>query len=697
MVWFGQSPLNSSPTNPAALVDTSGDLRQLVSLWFFGQAIESAIVNVFGSSTVQATARKAQWSYATDGWTLQSGTRSVVMLATPSSDNQAIRLTIADASKEVLAMVLASEDGRNAFEVGVVKGATIGGALTAGENYAVIRRVAEAQPIDDASGNFAVTNAAGDIPASAGAYVNVNAIVPDGRIFTIEVRKTGGFIELRIDDNQTPVIRHRITATYTPSTANVPTFAPSQYGGFPNQKAVGFVSAASGARVISAAVYSLDGQTTSRADVLVAIAGGNVYAALGDAEPILVAAGAFPPDVFVSAGEFNGVLHMVGGGVARTLDPITLTVSPYTATAGTLPGQTTPGTTSAGIVSSYLSRLTFAGIKGDEQNLLYTAVNDAFDLDTGSDLAGAAFALSGYRANRIGKPVIAVQQASNSAQIIGCTDTIYTVIGDPALGQIQSVPKSLDIGISGMSAMWLAAEGRVVGHSPSGFLLIPQGGDVINLSASVLTQGIQIDPLMIDQYRTIVVRDPVRHGVHVFITPLVGNGLHFWYCERTGGYQPGAGGFHPETFPTDMQPFSACVWRGEVAIGCKDGYIRKFDDAQDTDDGAPIDSFTTLSALAFGTQHEEAEIARLEFILAQKSAPARVRVYKGLTSEFAYDPARRKVLLNTRIVGPKPVPLTQLLKGPALLVELSPFTPGTRFRIEYVGGQVSLGRDRTGR
>jgi len=693
---IGTSPLQSTFFKAWHFTPNSASVvPAILSLYFFGQTVETLAGIADGSSDAQATIERSWWANAQNGWTLNASTRAAVV-GTPATANFAVRATIPDAAPGISIMLRAADDGRAGFEVAILKGADIDPAATAGENYVVVRRVFESQPIEEATDIYAVPNGASDTPANVPAYVNVESTIPDGVQFTIDARIANGFVEVRLNEDSATIIRHEILDDYTP-VADIETFAPSAAEGFPNHTKAGFASSTSGARIITAAIVSLDGERSSRADILLAVAGGNLYVLQDEDVGVQqVASGLFPVDRDVMMAEFNGRMLMVGGGKAYKYDPVTVSVSKYIPSSGTLPGQTTPGTTTANGVMTYLSRVAFFLIDGDEQNIVFTANDDEDDLNLTSDLSGSAFALAGFRVNRIGQPITCVQQASTSAMVIGCNANIYILLGDPALGQIQSIPKSLDTGISGPQSMWLAMEGRVIAHSPLGLLVVSQGGDVGNLTAPILTEGIQTTALDTPP-RVIVIRDAARHGVHVFMTKAGDAGsTHFWYDERIGGWEPGRGGFFPEHYPLNCQPSAACIWKAQVIIGTEAGFLVRFKDTARDDLDQPIESFATMTRLAFGDENDEAIIRRMQLVFSVASAPVQLTVYKGDTSEIVYDTTKRREMLSMTLEVPKPSPLTQTIRGPSLIVVLSDVEGGA-WRLEMITCDVTAGPDRSGR
>lgn len=651
----------SSPATRRGLGPKGSDLAGVRQDTLFGAAIlvASAALSSADTSLTIATAYIARWRYETaNGWTLTtSGTRTVV--AFPATDtNTGMRLSLTTSAHGVGVIIPSDERGDAGYFARVEEAAGPTRMLR-------LSRIVETQIVDEGAGVLLVPNGASDIPASVAAEVDITADLASGNAYTLDVRRVNGVIEVRLNDEADPRLKHNTTtAVYTP--VETGTFRPGYAGTFNDNKSIAFASTTNGARVLSAKTLSLTGVRSSRADVLLFVSGGNVYACTDGSTALQIGASAFPPDATIDMDEFNGNMIMIGGGQARIVNATTLNVANFTPTDGTLPGQTVAGTTTANIVTTVRARLAMADIDGDEQNCVLCATNNHLDWNTGKDMPGAAYAFSGYKAARIGQPITAVEESPNGSILVGTTDNTYLVVGEPALGQIEALPLSNDSGISGKDACWKHPTGPIIAHSPQGLVLI--GGNVTNLSAPVLTTGIQFETVPEDLV-PIVIRDPRFHGTHIILTR-TGSARAYWYDERTGGMRPGAGGLHPEEFPAAMAPTCATLWGGRPVFGCDDGYIRDFTFETDTDDGEPVPSRTSMPQLMTSAGNTETTIHRMEMVLSTASAPVVLTVLKASTAQKIYDGLGDTALTDS-LTPPRPAPMLQTVRGPCLLVQLA--------------------------
>lgn len=582
----------------------------------------------------------------------------------------ALKFQFADPAHEVKVLVLCSEDGRSGYEIGT-DGGTGGNIL--------IRTV-----VNGVVGS-AVTNDANDIPSSASCSTTHG--LSTGTPYTLDIRIIDGDIEVRLNTSTgTPILKH------TPTNAALKRLS-----------AFGWASDQTGAVVGDAQVCQLTEQVSARAEVLVAVAGGDVWAGTALDALNRVATAVFPAGVTVDMDEFDGTMRMVGSGRARLFNPQTSAVTEWTENNHPdvkLPGADQPGTTGLSIVLNHRDRVYGSGLNSDPQNVFASAIGDAGDFDTGSDLPGKAFAIGGFRASRVGQPVVGMATSSNAALIIGCTSSIYQMTGEPALGQIETTPLSLDTGVSGKDAMWLCQDGKLLAHSPKGALVIYQGSPAVNITEGVLTQLIQIPPAEVGSYTVHVIRDAVRHGVHFFITPATGVGTHFWYDERFGAYTKNAGGFHPEQYPEVMQPVAVTHWQSRVLMGCKDGYLRWFDDTAKDDDGTFIASRMILRVSPPRETQNDRLFRWVKVTPSIGSDAFLAVVYGERTDEKALTSGTREALWSEVIDIGHQNPSPVNVRSGGLALELRSRTPDAgvaqSWSVEIVEAHVDDGRMATG-
>nr|MBC8870237.1 hypothetical protein [Planctomycetota bacterium] len=94
--------------------------------------------------------------------------------------------------------------------------------------------------------------------------------------------------------------------------------------------------------------------------------------------------------------------------------------------------------------------------------------------------------------------------------------------------------------------------------------------------------------------------DPEHDAVHISSTPASGTGTHWWVDWRTKTFWPVEYGA-ATTQPTAMLTFSRTMSdTRKTILGCRDGYLRWFDDTATDDDGDAITGYVVYGPLRGG-------------------------------------------------------------------------------------------------
>lgn len=431
------------------------------------------------------------------------------------------------------------------------------------------------------------------------------------------------------------------------------------------------------------------------ADVLVVVSGGDLWASFDGISIQQVASRVMSSDGAVSMDSLDGKVYLVGGGRARVFDPVARTVDDWVPTAGTLPGQTADGVTNATIIRQYRGRIALAGMDDEPQNVYFSAVGDPLAWDTAELAAGAAVALGVGRNVTAGEPIVALGVLSTNALLIGCSHSMYVLGGDAGDLASELIPIALTTGCSGRNAITAAEDGTNIVHSPDG-LFVVSGTGVSPISRDVLTESIQFPRADREDYRVTICRDPARHGLHVFLDAGTTASVHFWYDELTGRYQPGAGGFFPETYP--VRPSCAVIWRGRPVIGTADGRIVEFDNDSTSDITTAIDSYVHLQLITPPSIEQDAILTRFVMSLATEGDQVSVEVFGGATAQDVYDADERRTLMSATEYPPRGAAICPRVRAPALSVRIRNTIAGRRWGFEAAEAAVDAGRriSRTG-
>lgn len=699
----GMAPhISSRFVTLASMMGALHPLSAATSLYFFGIAQDQLSATITGSAIVLGSLRISSWEANQNGFTHHGSDAAAVIFPGPADANTALRITVTDIASKVLIDLRAREDGRSGYQTGILQGSDIDSSLTAGNWYAVIRRFQESQPINDnaAGTTYAVPTSSSDTPPSAFAYVDVTSRVSTGQAVVLDGRIVNGVVELRINDESTPTVRHDTNVTYTPA-SDTAGFGTSATGSFLTFNSVGFTSAVDGARVLAASLYTLTGQTTAREDMIVLAAAGNIYIVEDGINIIQVASGAMPAHDPVSMVSIRGKVYMVGGGQARVFDPVSLLVANWVPDAGNLPGgivpggtTPTPGVTAARGVATHGTRAVLYDVVGDENNAYFSATDDENNWDTGDTGQGKPFTLAGVRPLKIGHPIKAWQESTNSVSIVGCNGSIQSMIGDPALGNYDTAVLEEKVGISGQKALLRLQESLVLGHGPNGMMLMPPQGTASNISRGILTAPLHLDDADLATTDVIIARDPQRFWVHIFLTG-ASFGKHFIFDERVGALTgnplsvggsgiSGNGGYYPQSYPATMQPRCTDVWKNTLLIACDDGFIRTIDDSALDDDGEVFYSGLTLGPMDTPGIGNDVEVSYIRALTTQDSGTIGVRVWGAISAERVFDTLRRKLLLNKTVEPFRQEPLVQKSRSRNLALELFQESGTLTYRLEEV-------------
>lgn len=297
-------------------------------------------------------------------------------------------------------------------------------------------------------------------------------------------------------------------------------------------------------------------------------------------------------NVLVSMCFINRTIFAVDGMNITTLPLVTLTVTPFAATAGTAP-------TNCFLCCNWRGRFVLAGDSDNPQNFYMSRQGTPTDFNYAALDPAAAVAGNLSRSGQIGEPIIALLPYSDDVMLVGCTNSLWMIQGDPADGG-TIIPVSEQLGIVGPNA-WTV--------DPNGILYFIARGGLYRFKPSVEQAGAPelITGDTYDQYfRELVDADSTLYVsmqwdvdakmMHIFATPTVLNvpGVHLIMDARNGG-------LWPQQYPVDMGPtatarYSANNIGGKRAIllGGVDGVIREFTSDNLSDDGSAIAAYITL-------------------------------------------------------------------------------------------------------
>ncbi len=257
---------------------------------------------------------------------------------------------------------------------------------------------------------------------------------------------------------------------------------------------------------------------------------------------------------------------------------------------------TTP--TDCYLCCNWRGRLVLAGDANNPQNFYMARVGMPYDWNYGAEDPAAAVAGNLSNAGQIGEPIVALIPYTDDYMLIGCTNSLWMLQGDPADG--GSIVKVSDqMGLVGPNAWCIDPAGTLYFIARGGLYTVrpiwefyqpPQliSGETYDQYFQSLVDG--------TSYYINMVWDVDSKYLHIFATPTddVTVGTHLIFDQRNGG-------LWPQTYPLNMGPtaatrYSANSITGQRAIllGGWDGYIRQWTATHLDDDGTAISAYAVL-------------------------------------------------------------------------------------------------------
>lgn len=185
-------------------------------------------------------------------------------------------------------------------------------------------------------------------------------------------------------------------------------------------------------------------------------------------------------------------------------------------------------------------------------------------------------------AGEIGDIVRAIIPYKDDYCIHGCATSMWFMAGDPAEGgSINEL--DLTVGIYGANSWCFDGKSNLYFWGDNGIYKtmipgIPECVSAIRLPKLVKDEA--VDP---STYRITMAFDRERIGILICITKLSGgSNSNYWYDLQTGG-------FFPESYGDNRGAYSSFFYAAndpdyrDLLVGCKDGYIRKFNESLKSD------------------------------------------------------------------------------------------------------------------
>jgi len=205
--------------------------------------------------------------------------------------------------------------------------------------------------------------------------------------------------------------------------------------------------------------------------------------------------------------------------------------------------------------------------------------------------------------------------------IFGCATCIWYLSGDPSYSGDLGVLDATT-GIFGAKSWCWDGAGNLYFWGTNGFYKTTVPGTPICLSAIALPDLVKDEAADPSTYRITMAYDRKDYGILICITKLSdGSHSNYWYDLKTEGFFPESCGSN-QCGPYSLFYYAAndTTYR-DLLIGCKDGYIRKFDktsksDVKSDDTNQLIDSYAVLGPLQLSDGINDGTLGNINIVSA---------------------------------------------------------------------------------
>jgi hypothetical protein len=333
----------------------------------------------------------------------------------------------------------------------------------------------------------------------------------------------------------------------------------------------------------------------------------------------------------------------------KIYDPLLNTISIWTATlSGNVAGQTDPGQVPTGcpVVCRYMDRMVLAGAEVAPHVWYMARQGDPLDWDYSQADAQAAVAGTASPAGVPGEPITALIPHSDDYLVIGCTNSLWRMMGDPKSGGTLGC-LSHAIGVMGPNAWCLMPDGMLIFLSQDGLYSLDAGGNSFPVPMSrenLPREFLNLNPATVTAS---LAYDLQGKGVHIFLTSTLTNLRMHWWLDNAPETSMAMGvsstvdrkAFWPVSLIEDHEPTAACVVQSFaiedscVVLGCRDGSLRRFSDFAEDDCGTSFDSYVLMGPISLNSDGQVGTLLTLDSVMAEESGDVSWYTKPSLTFE----------------------------------------------------------------
>ena len=409
-----------------------------------------------------------------------------------------------------------------------------------------------------------------------------------------------------------------------------------------------------------------------------------------------VGAGATAKNLVYRTGttEFVTAQVVTGADSAKTVTPTAVAAPPHwlnwIPTLGTFPDG------GSNVMSLCWGRIFMNSIQHPHQ-WLATRVNDPLDLLlVVDDVASAQNSQATRKAGLVGDMIAAMIPYKGNTQVFGCVNNMFVMRADPAKGGFFTTLSDTTGIFSHESFCWddknnLYFMGFDGIYALSAEAII-EGAPPVNITKEHLPQLVTNMGLNRRTDRCVMRYDKDRYGLIVSAVQRDGEWKTvFWIDLRTGG-------LFPEDYATDHIPTALCYFDARTSdertmlAGCNDGYVRKWDEDEKSDDGATaISSNVLIGPIAGDSVRAKVKMSEVSVKTGIDTDSLTVSLYTGSTAQKlikdvanSESPRVAKTFTTDKLLPS----IRQQVDDGAVAVKLSNTTAASSWNIEKIDVDV---------
>lgn len=361
--------------------------------------------------------------------------------------------------------------------------------------------------------------------------------------------------------------------------------------------------------------------------VLMAVMGGTLYrrTAAGTWSSI---GGTFATNRAVHSAPYFQKLFLPAA-TNRVYDLDANTLSDWVATGGR-------GTVPAGctLACTYKDRVVLSGAASAPHEIYLSKAGDPLDWLYADTNPASAVAFTEGDLGIVGDPISALIPHNRDCLLVGSTDGLWVLRGDPGKGGYVS-RISHTVGPLTSTAWCKTSEDATVMLTRDGIYAMASGcGDTpIPISRNVLPYDLShVDPSAVD---VTLAYDTVLRAVHIYLAAKSGTNSQHWLLDWENK------GFWPIQFASgSLMPTAACLLgyvgsptRSSVVLGCRDGVCRQFDRGAATDDGTGFASHVVAGPMRISPSSDRNAMVQTSELIGKAITGA--TTYSVLTGDSA--------------------------------------------------------------